>query len=171
MSKRELLIPTWPEAYATAQKIGAADYGSACGSDSMWVHLRSKPAEGSDEYEHSDAHRVWQDISLYLYVSKDGRCCIELRAHELHSGDVRYLELLLKTLKWALKRLPTDGNFFDISELPFRLASVCTALGIKRTVEYHGINTKNTYADITKALALINAEALRRYNRMQGVAA
>ena len=161
MKNIEILIPTWPAARQRSEKLGLGNrYSSSDSCDSFWVPLRARPT--SDEvYQYGDDTRVWQDIGLYVWMSADYGISIEAKAHEVHSGDVRYIEKLLKCLKWVNKRLEGMGKITPES-LPFWLIDFCQRLGIKQTIRYQH-TLPDTFGPVTEALQLLTAEITERH--------
>ncbi len=164
----EVFIPTWPGKSSTCERIGSADYGpSVCSVDSTRVSFRAQQAaEGYMPQYHT---QCWQDLGMRLAVFKDGQVQIELKAHDVHSAGIDQLKHLVKCLEWANKRmsLATDGYKLTVATLPFYLMNLCDLLGIKRTVQYHGISVMDTYAPVSEALVMICADAQRRWERLQ----
>lgn len=157
-----LYIPTWPHAFTSYDKIGAPDYGnSSCGS--VYVSFRARPK--TDEYEGDFKFRVWQNLALYIWFDAEGTVIMYLKAKGIFSADIYELEKTLKTLKAATKKFPEKR--VTLETLPFALAEMCTALGIKQTIEYHGISQPDTFAEVQKAIALVVKEVQRRFNQLE----
>ncbi len=169
MKNTTLYIPSWPEAHDSTGRIGV-DYRNAYDTsmDSLYLPFRARP-KTSDVYEHGDSFRVWQDLALYVWMSAEYGIQIEFKAHAVHSGDLRYMELLCKRMKWAAARLDKAGDLDKLTpeSLPYALIRICEALGIKETVQYHGMRCADTYAPVTAAIQLIVAEVTTRYNRLE----
>lgn len=162
MKNVEILIPTWPAAHSRDSKLGLGNSYSMDTCDSLWVKLRSKPLN-NNVYEFGDDCRVWSDIGLYVWMSGDYGIKIEVKARELHSGDVAYIEKLLRCLKWVNKRLDGIGEV-NRDNLPFWLVDFCKRLGIKRTVRYqHCVD--DTIGPVSEALQLLTAEILERHSK------
>jgi hypothetical protein len=162
----EIMIPTWPEAL-NFSKLGGRDYGSSgCGVDSMKLQFRARQV--SEGYLPNYQTRCWMDIGMTIFIHKDGQCSVGIAAQEVHSAGIPELEHLIKCLKWAEKRqAKVAENGLKLDSLPFYLMNLCIALGIQRTVEYHGTNVDETYAPVAEALAFIVGECKRRWERMQ----
>jgi len=169
MKNTTLYIPTWPEASDNAGRLGVEYRSSYDNSmDSFYLPFRARP-KTSDVYKYSDSFRVWNDIALYVWMSAEYGIHIECKAHAVHSGNLRYMELLCKRMKWAMARLDKADGLDKLTpeSLPYALISICEALGIKETVQYNGMQTGNTYAPVTAAIQLIVAEVTTRYNRLE----
>lgn len=168
MKNIEIFIPSWPGKSTTYEKIGAADYGpSICSVDSARVSFRAQQV--SEGYLPEYQYRCWMDIGMRLAIFKDGQVQIELKAQDVHSAGVDQLKHLVKCLEWANKRmsLATEGYKLTVTTLPFYLMNLCDLLGIKRTVQYHGVGVIETYAPVSCALVLIVDECKRRWERLQ----
>lgn len=162
MKNAEILIPIWPNA-TQAGRLGSCDYGQSFGTDIFYFHFRCRPI--GDGYEGSYEYRVWQNISCYVWISREYGLDIELKAYDVHSADLYELETLTKRLKWATVRLSKlEGIRLTIESLPFKLAAMCKALGIKRCIKYG--KGEDQYAPVEVALQEIVAEAARRIDRM-----
>lgn len=167
MKNIEIFIPSWPGKTDLISKVGTADYGhSCCSVDSFKIAFRAKQV--SEGYLPEYQYRCWMDIGLTIFVHKDGQIDLDLKAQDVHSADIAQLEHLVKCLKWANKRRDLVwGVGLKLDSLPFYLMNLCTVLGIKRTVQYHGIGVMETYAPVSSALGVIVAEAKRRWERLQ----
>lgn len=168
MKNVEILIPSWPDSSSNVLKLGVEDWGnSGCSVDSFVLHLQALQA--SDGFIPDYQVRCWGNVGMAIFVHSDGQVSIEIRAHDVHSANVDKLEHLVKCLKWAHKRmtLVKDGYKLTVSTLPFYLMNLCTVLGIKRTVQYHGMRSPETYAPVSETLALIVEECQRRWERLQ----
>ena len=161
MKNIEILIPTWPAARQRSEKLGLGTrYSTTDTYDSFWVPLRARPTS-KEVYQYGDDTRIWQDIGLYVWMSADYGISIEAKAHEVHSGDVAYIEKLLKALKWINKRL--EGmQAITPESLPFWLIDFCQRLGIKQTVRYQH-TLPDTFSPVTDALQLLAAEITERH--------
>lgn len=167
--KVEILIPMWPNQTATSDKIGCGQrYRDISSCDSFWIPLRARPV--GEGYEFADACSVWSDLAFYVWMSADYGLSIELKAYNMHSADLRKLELLTKTLKWASKRLEGLGRV-TLESLPFRLLEVCQRLGIKRSIQYRGIGVKDALVPVDEVLQWINSEVVTSFARLKRDAA
>jgi hypothetical protein len=93
---------------------------------------------------------------------------MEIKAYNVHSADLRKLELMAKTLKWARKRL--DGMLpVTVDNLPFRLIEICQRLGIKRSIQYRSM-AKDEFVPVDEVLQLIHAEVVTSYGRLRKAA-
>lgn len=166
MKNIEILIPSWPETRDSITKIGCSDYGQPWGGiDSFRFQFRAK--QTCEGYLPEYQYRCWMDIGMTIFVHSDGRCSIEIRAQEVHSADLNQLEHLVKCLKWVSKRLDQVSSAgLKLESLPFYLTNLCNALGIKRTIQYHGVAVPETYAPVSEALQIIVGECRRRHERM-----
>lgn len=148
MSKPELMIASWPQ-----RRIDLPTYdGSTCISYSL--NLRMVNPE--DKWGLGDEARAHSDIGLYVWCDIDGTVSIDVRAMDIHSANVNELTLRLKVLKRLTAKAERVGFTFhafkrdaDVFEQMMRCID---ALGIRQTVEYHGINVDETYAPVSIAI-------------------
>lgn len=166
--KTEILIPMWPNQTATSDKLGCGTrYRDLSSCDSFWVPLRARPV--GEGYEFADACSIWSELAIYVWMSEDYGVSLELKAYNVHSADLRKLELLTKTLKWATKRL--DGiDKVTLGNLPFKLVEICQRLGIKRAIQYRGAGIADVLVPVGEVLQLINAEVVTSFNRLRKAA-
>lgn len=167
MKTTELLIPLWPNNPTAYGKIGTTDYGDPCCSvDSLYLPMRAIPTSDSI-YQHAYNYRVWQDISLHMFVHRDGSIDIGVRAHDVHGADISEVEIMIRKMKWAAKHLPKTEEW-KVESIQVHLTELFTRLGIKRCVLYGGQD--NVYAPIIKATTTISQEINRRHSRLQRIA-
>lgn len=163
MKNTEILIPTWPQSTG-CDRIGAQDFGnSGFDHDGFWVPLRARPI--GDGYDGAYEYRVWQDISMYVWVSARYSMHIEFKAHDVHSADERELMMLCKRIKWINSRIKDLGDV-TVDNLPYRLMYICKQLGIKRTIKYVPYVHTDDFGDVEEAIAAIVSEVKRRLDRM-----
>lgn len=165
--KTEILIPMWPNKSSPSDKIGTGPRYSDLGScDSFWIPFRARPV--GEGYEFADCCSVWQEIGIYVWMSADYGISLEIKAYSIHSADIRRLELLLKTVKWAHKRL--DGMAKTTPEnVAFQLVEICRRLGIKRCIQYRGM-ARDEFVPVAEILQVIAAEIATSYGRLRKAA-
>lgn len=147
MSKPELMIASWPD-----RRIDLPTYdGSTCISHSLYFRM----VDPDDRWANDEA-RAYADLGLYVWCDLDGTVSIDVRAMDIHSANVREMELRLKLLKrltakaeragFSFHAFKRDADVFD------QMMRCIDALGIRQTVEYHGINVDETYAPVSIAI-------------------
>lgn len=167
--KLELLLPMWPDKYARSEKLGLGTrHPPTSGTDSFWLPLRARPADEST-YLYADATRAWQDISIQVWVSRDYGIDLRVKAYEIYSAEVAFLEVILKNLKWANKRLEGIGKI-DTQNLPFKLMEFCERLGIKQGVQYRFCKD-DVFVPVAEVLTLIDAEIRTSFANLRSVEA
>lgn len=140
-SKLELMIATWPE-----RAIDLPDYGGRDTTVSYRLPLRMVDLE--DKWLGDDL-RAANDLGLYIWADVEGNVSIDLRAMDIYSANVRELETRLKLLKRLSSKAERAGfSFHDFkrnASLYDQIVLVLEAIGIRRAVEYRGINQPETY--------------------------
>lgn len=155
--KHELVIPTWPNASGPGY-FGDTDYtGYNDDTTSFWLSLRA--VKEGDKYPYFDEGiRAINNMALYCWACTDGTVSIDLRIHGAGSQTLREAELAVKTLKRLTakgsKTYPL-GNFTRGANLHSEIIKVLAALGIQRSIQYHGIGVDETYEPIGIAAAKI----------------
>jgi hypothetical protein len=149
-SKSELMIASWPD-----RRIDIPAYeGSTCISHAVYFRM----VDPDDKWTNDEA-RAANDIGLYVWCDIDGTVSIDVRAMEIHSANIREMELRLKLLKRLTTKAERAGFSFhtfkrdaDVFE---QLTRCVDALGIRQTVQYHGIGAQDTYAPVSIAIKRI----------------
>ena len=167
-TKPEILIPTW------AGRSGPGYWGDSdfishdSESTSLWVSLRG--VVPGDPYSYMDSScRAIGDLGLYVWLDIHGTVSIDLRLHDAGSLTLQECELRVK----LLKRLHLKGNAYPFNgfqretTVHAELSRALDALGIRRALVYHGINTAETYEGVGLAVECIADGMQERLNRMK----
>lgn len=164
--KIEIVIPTW-EGRSGPSYWGDADYSSHDNqSTSFWLSLRG--VVPSDGYINGDCRAIG-DIGLYVWIDLHGTVSIDLRLHEVGSVSL-YEGVQLINL---LKRLCAKGKAYPFSNfqrgtnVQTELTKALDALGIKRAMVYHGINTSVSYEPVGMAIKQISDDMNERLNHLK----
>lgn len=166
-SKTEIVIPTW-EGSTGPSYWGDTEYSSHDNqSTSFWLSLR-KVVPGDSSYWNDDS-RAFEDIGLYVWIDIHGTVSIDVRLHEV--GFVSLYEGVQRIN--LLKRLYAKGKAYPFSNFKrgttvhIELTMALDALGIKRAMVYHGINTEETYLPVGLVVKRIADSIDERLNRMR----
>jgi len=167
-AKTEIVIPTWAGRTGPSYW-GDSDYTSYDNeTSSFWVLLRGVVAGDRYSYMNDDCRAIG-DIGLYAWISTDATVCIDLRLHDVQSMTLPDSEQRIK----VLKRLITKGKAYPFSQFVKKtnvhseLTKALDALGIKRAMTYHGINTAETFEPVGIAIKRICDEIDERLKRMK----
>ena len=159
-AKHELMIASWPD-----RKIELPTYDSSCVSMSIYFRM----IDPEDRWSNDEA-RAASDIGLYVWCDVDGTVSIDVRAMEIHSANIQEMELRLKLLKRLTAKAERAGFSFHTFKRDadvFEQLTLCVdALGIRQTVQYHGIGAQDTYAPVSFAIKRI-ADAVNDSLRRQ----
>ena len=165
-SKTEIVIPTW-EGRSGPSYWGDNDYSSHDNqSTSFWLSLRGVVA--GDLYSYMDSEcRAIGDLGLYVWLSIDGTVSIDLRLHDagsltLAEGEQRIR--LLRRLHLKGKAYPFN-SFARGAAVHAELSRAMDALGIRRALVYHGINTAETFEGVGLAIERIAGSMQERLAR------
>lgn len=152
MSKPELMIASWP-----ANPVKVDDYHYNDSTTASRVYLRM--VDPDDKWSLSDENRAANDLGLYVWADIDGTVSIDVRAMDIHSATLRELEARVKLLKRLTAKAEKAGftfhNFHRSTTVYEQLIRCLDAMGIKRAVEYHGINAPETFAPVGIAVKRI----------------
>lgn len=153
-SKSELMVASWPE-----RRIDIPTYDrSTCVS----TDLQFRMIDPDDKWTNEES-RAANDIGLYVWCDLDGTVSIDVRAMHIHSATVSEMEMRLKLLKRLTAKAERAGFSFHTFKRDadvFEQMTLCIeALGIRQTVQYHGIHAPETYAPVSIAIKRI-ADAL-----------
>lgn len=157
--KFEIVVPVWA-GKSGYQYFGDADYNS-CTSEIASAHISLRAIREGDKYPYFlDAVRAINNLSLYVWFTHDDCISIDLRHNGDRSATMTEAEANLKAFKKyrakALKGYPMLNNFHrGTTNLHTELTLVLLALGVKRSVEYHGIGVDETYQPIALAVKSI----------------
>lgn len=165
-SKTEIVIPTW-EGRSGPSYWGDTDYSSHDDqSTSFWLSMRG--VVPSDGYINGDCRAIG-DIGLYVWIDLHGTVSIDLRLHEVGSVSVYEGVQLINLLKrlYAKGRAYPFSNFQRGSTVQAELTKALAALGIKRALVYHGINTSETYQPVGMAIQRISDHIDQRLKQMK----
>jgi len=167
-TKTEIVIPTWvgrtgPGYWGDQDYSGYDDQSSA-----FWVSLRVVMPGDRHGYM-NDECRALSDIGLYVYATVDGTVSIDLRLHDTGSMTLRECELRTKIMKRLLVKAKTYSfsDFARGTNVHTELTKAAAALGIKRSMVYHGINEPETFELVGLALKRISDCVDDRLNRMK----
>ena len=166
--KPEILIPTW------AGRSGPGYWGDSdfishdSESTSLWVSLRG--VVPGDPYSYMESScRAISDLGLYVWLDIHGTVSIDLRLHDagsltLAEGEQRMK--LLRRLHAKGKAYPFNG-FQRGTTVQAELSRALGALGIRRALVYHGVNTAETYEGVGVAIERVAASMQERLARMK----
>ena len=167
-NKTEILIATW------AGRPGPAYWGNSdfvsydSQSTSLWLSLRG--VVPGDPYSYmNEACRAIGDLGLYVWLSIDGTVSIDLRLHD--AGSLTLVEgeqriRLLRRLHAKGKAYPFNG-FQRGTTVQTELSRALDALGIRRVLVYHGVNTAETHEGVGLPIERIAASMQERLARMK----
>lgn len=161
----ELVLATWPDrGRLPAEKLNCETrWANGDESDSFWLELRMKCVTDPDAYIDNQARAV-QNIGLWcwVYAIADDRTThsIEPRLHDVYAATLVEAERLVKFLRGLVRKLPQPRDDFRL-----HMQDVVAALGIRKAVQYHGINTPDTFVPVYDVLPLVFDEYDRRLAR------
>ena len=167
-SKTEIVIPTW-EGRSGPSYWGDNDFSSHDNqSSSFWLSLRG--VVPSDKYsDMNNDCRAIGDIGLYVWIDVNKTVSIDLRLHDAGSMSLYEGEQRVKMLKrlYAKGKAYPFNNFHRGTDVHTELIKALDALGIKRALVYHGINTGETYEPVGIVIKRISDNIDERLNRMK----
>ena len=167
-TKTEIVIATWA-GRAGPGYWGDSDFLSYDNqSTALWLSLRG--VVPGDPYSFmASSCRAMADLGLYVWLDIHGTVSIDLRLHDagsltLAEGEQR-IELL-RRLHRKGKAYPFNG-FARGTTVQAELSRALDALGIRRALVYHGINTAETFEAVGLAIERIAASIEERLARMK----
>lgn len=151
-TKPELMIASWPD-----RTIDITTYGdTTCTSYNVSFRL----VDTEDKWAGGEEGRAAADIGLYVWADIDGTVSIDVRAMDIHSANVKELELRIKLLKRLTAKAERAGFSFHTfkrdADIFSELTRCIDELGIRRTVEYHGIGASETFAPASIAIKRVS---------------
>jgi len=164
MKDVKLYVPMWPT-QSGSHIYGCANYGGYNACDSTWISFRAKPKNPS-EYEFATRFSVWPNIGLYVWFDGDGTVQLEFRAHDVFSADETLLDAMLKTVKWANKRLATV-SVGKVKDIGITLFAVLTALKVEGTIVYRPGVRVDEIRPLQDVLTVITADVMDRFRRIE----
>lgn len=168
MKTTELLIPVWPHHASTSEKLGMGQrYHDFSGSDSLNLSFRARP--NGDVYEGADKYRVWSDIMLRIWISVEYGMSVDFLASNVSYANERYVEALLKAMKWANKRIEGMPKLTQENS-PFWFMDFCKRLGIKRSIQYIRNSNEDVFTPVEEALAILVQEIATTSSRLRKAA-
>lgn len=166
-NKTEIVIPTW-EGRSGPSYWGDTDYsGYDDQTTSLWLSLRGVLPD--DSYMNDDCRAIGS-IGLYVWVSTEGTVSIDLRLHDVGSMTLHEAEQRIKVLRRLLVkggRAYPFSNFQRGAGVHAEITRAVDALGIKRTMVYHGINEPETFEPVGIAIKRISDCVDSRLARMK----
>jgi hypothetical protein len=172
-TKPELMVASWPGRHA--DRSAYFDPTGTCVSAKLPLRL----IDPQNKWLTGDEAQATNDTAIKVWADLDGTVSIDICATDIYSASVSALELRVKVLKrltakaakagFGFHQFQRDTTVFD------QLARCVDALGIHRTVQYHGIDQPETFAPSAvaiKALAdlLHNQMDTQRRNRERAAA-
>ena len=112
--------------------------------------------------------RAIADLGLYVWLSIEGTVSIDLRLHDAGSLTLAEGEQRMKMLRRLLikgKAYPFNG-FERCATVNAELIRALDALGIRRALVYHGVNTAETYEPVGLVIQRIAGSIQERLARM-----
>jgi len=167
-SKTEIVISTWSNRTGPSYW-GDHDYGSHDGqSTSFWVSLRGVVPSEPYRYLHDD-NRAINDLGLYVWVNVENTVCIDLRLHVTGSLTLYESEQRVKVLRRLLAKGKAYrfSDFSRESDVQTELTKALDALGVKRSLVYHGVDTPDTYVLVGIVVKRICDEIEVRLERLK----
>ena len=164
----EILIPTW------AGRAGPGYWGDSdfishdSQSTSFWLSLRGVVPGDPYSYMNSECRAIG-DLGLYVWLDIHGTVSIDLRLHDAGSLTLQECDIRVK----LLRRLHRKGKayafngFQRVTTVHAELSRALDALGIRRALVYHGVNTGETYEAVGLAIQRIADSLQERLARMQ----
>ena len=167
-TKTEIVIATWA-GRAGPGYWGDSDFLSYDNqSTALWLSLRG--VVPGDPYSFmASSCRAMADLGLYVWLDIHGTVSIDLRLHDagsltLAEGEQRIK--LLRRLHLKGKAYPFNG-FARKTTVHAELSRALDALGIRRALVYHGVNTVETYEAVGVAVERIAASLHERLAGMR----
>jgi len=161
----EIVVPVWTTR-AGFGYFGCEDFTSyADDVSSAFISLRAV-REGDKYPWFSEDIRAINNIGFYVWFDSDGTVSIDLRIDHYGRQTLHEAEAGLKMLKRinakVAKKYKMLGNFTrGTSDIHTELTLALEALGVKRSVKYHGINQPDEFQPIALAVKVI-AEILEK---------
>ena len=166
--KPEILLATWA-GHCGPSYWGDKDFPSHDNqSTSFWLSLRGMLPGDPYSYMNQEC-RVIGDLGLYVWLDTRGTVSIDLRLHDAGSltlAEVEQRMKLLRGLHRKGKAYPFNG-FARGTGVQAELSRALAALGIRRSLVYHGINMAETYEAVGLAIERIAASLQERLGRMK----
>lgn len=166
-NRTEIVIPTWA-GRTGASYWGDQDYSSHDDqSTSLWLSLRGVMPSNNSFMD--DDCRSIGDIGLYVWIDISGTVSIDVRLHDVGSVSLYEGVQLINLLKWLCARGKAYpfSNFQRGTDVHTELTKALDALGIKRALVYHGINTSESYESVGMAIKRISDCMDDRLSRMK----
>ena len=167
-NKTEILLATWAGCSGPGYW-GDSDFISHDSqSTSFWLSLRGLVPGDPYSYLQSSCRAIG-DLGLYVWLDIHGTVSIDLRLHDAGSLTLQECELRVK----LLKRLHLKGSAYPFNgfqrgtTVHAELGRALDALGIRRVLVYHGINTAEAYEGVGLAVERIADSIQERLNRMK----
>jgi hypothetical protein len=152
-TKPQLMIASWPDRPVDLGHY--CDLTATCSSTRVYLrHINP-----TDKWAGTVEDRAYSDLGLYVWASIDGTVAIDLRAMNIHSATTSDLEFRVKLLKKLETKASKSGftfrKFHRDTSVYEQLIVCLDALGIHTAIEYHGINSAETYAPVALAVKRI----------------
>lgn len=172
--KLELMLATWP------RRADETYFGDRWGDwrgldDCLSCKLRMRMVDRADKYAYmNEASKAIADIGVYVWVSRDGTVSLDLRLFDIHSMELQEVEARAKALKAMFAKAAKGGyplgrwTFVKTRDVHAELCKLFDALGIRFTIEYHGIGQDETYAPVGVALRRIADDIEKQVVRQGG---
>lgn len=166
--KPEILIATW------AGRCGPGYWGDNDfahydnQSTSFWLSLRGFAPGDPYSYMNQEC-RAMAELGLYVWLDIHGNVSIDLRLHDagpLTLTEVEQRMKLLRRLHLKAKAYQFNG-FARGTGVQAELSRALAALGIRRSLAYHGINTAETYEAVGLAVERIASSLQERLAHMK----
>lgn len=142
-TKPELMIASWP-----GKAIDTGYFDPSATTSATRIYLRY--IDRADKWGSTAESMAFNDLGLYVWADIDGTVSIDVRAMDIHSANLREMELRVKLLKRLTAKAEKAGfafhNFHRNTTVYEQIIHCLAAIGIRTAVEYHGMSQPDTYA-------------------------
>ncbi len=169
-TKLRIAIPTW------ANSTGAGFIGERpvtmyeFPSTSISLRLRAIDPADPGTYIGNEG-RALSNLCLWFYVSADGGkrgFSVDVRMTDVHCAGLREAEHTLKAMRTIARKIPEQ---FKDEPIYLYLPRMLAAIGIKHSVQYHGIGATDKHLPVAAVLPAILAYIDTAYEACERVAA
>ena len=167
-TKTEIVMATW------AGRAGPGYWGDSdflthdnqC--TSLWLSLRGVLPGDAFSYMNSECRAIG-DLGLYVWLDIHGTVSIDLRLHDAGSLSLAEGEQRMKLLRrlYCKGRAYPFNGFARNTTVQAELGRALGALGIRRALVYHGVNTAETHEAVGLAIQRIAGSIEERLARMK----
>lgn len=176
-SKLSIVLACWPDRIGQEMFGDRRRYAMDYPSDAIWLSLRQRNLKDPEDTYYGAEGKAVSNTAVWAWISHGARgpsFDISVRAHDIHSAELRELEFTVALIKRMQKRMPALCPGETAADY---VLNAFSAWGITHAVEYRGIGVPDNIVPMREVAPRMRqvfgamcTEVESFYNRMEKAA-